>query len=168
MDAPVRRQLHGNAGDWRVIDDAGDERTVRDLDFRDSHAPMGGDFWQRTGTYHAWQVSETLVLRTMEGRAIAQPGDWVVEGSRGERWPVTDEPVPAHVTPCAGSPPAGPRTDTVTQAPSRPSPFKCPRRAGYLDAGAVHHGEPVGRWRPTAPARQPPDPAERMLAAIRH
>jgi hypothetical protein len=26
----------------------------------------------------------------MEGRAIAQPGDWVVEGRRGERWPVTD------------------------------------------------------------------------------
>jgi hypothetical protein len=83
-------ELHGNAGDWRVVDDAGDERTVRDLAFRDSHAPMGGEVWQRTGTFRAWQVSETLVLRTMEGRAVAQPGDWVVEGSRGERWPVTD------------------------------------------------------------------------------
>jgi hypothetical protein len=83
-------ELHGNAGDWRVVDDAGDERTVRDLAFRDSHEPLGGDFWRRTGTFRAWQVSETLVLRTMEGRAVAQPGDWVVEGSRGERWPVTD------------------------------------------------------------------------------
>jgi hypothetical protein len=83
-------ELHGNAGDWRVVDDAGDERTVRDLAFRDSHEPLGGEVWQRTGTFLAWQVSETLVLRTMEGRAVAQPGDWVVEGSRGERWPVTD------------------------------------------------------------------------------
>jgi hypothetical protein len=83
-------ELHGNAGDWRVVDEAGDERTVRDLAFRDSHAPLGGEVWQRTGTFRAWQVSETLVLRTMEGRAIAHPGDWVVEGSRGERWPVTD------------------------------------------------------------------------------
>jgi hypothetical protein len=83
-------ELHGNAGDWRVVDDAGDERTVRDVVFRDSHAPLGGDVWRRTGTFLAWQVSETLVLRTMEGRAVAQPGDWVVEGSRGERWPVTD------------------------------------------------------------------------------
>ena len=83
-------ELHGNAGDWRVVDDAGDERTVRDLAFRDSHAPLGGEVWQRTGTFLAWQVSETLVLRTMEGRAVARPGDWVVEGSRGERWPVTD------------------------------------------------------------------------------
>ena len=31
--------------------------------------------------YRAWRVSQTLVLRTMEGRAIAQPGDWVVEGA---------------------------------------------------------------------------------------
>jgi hypothetical protein len=83
-------ELHGNAGDWRVTDDTGDERTVGDLVFRDSHAPLGGEVWQRTGTFRAWQVSETVVLRTMEGRAVAQPGDWVVEGSRGERWPVTD------------------------------------------------------------------------------
>ena len=82
--------LHGNAGDWRVVDDAGDERTVHDMAFRDSHEPLGGDVWQRTGTFRAWQVSETLVLRTMEGRAVARPGDWVVEGSRGERWPVSD------------------------------------------------------------------------------
>ena len=83
-------ELHGNAGDWRVVDDGGDERTVRDLEFRDSHAPLGGELWQRTGAFRAWQVSEALVLRTMEGRAVAQQGDWVVEGSRGERWPVSD------------------------------------------------------------------------------
>ncbi len=74
-----------------MIDDAGDERTVRDPAFRDSHTLLGGDAWLRTGTFRAWRVSETLVLRTLEGQAVAQPGDWVVEGSRGERWPVTDE-----------------------------------------------------------------------------
>jgi hypothetical protein len=26
----------------------------------------------------------------MEGRAVAKPGDWVVEGCRGDRWPVSD------------------------------------------------------------------------------
>ena len=66
-----------------MIDDAGEERTVRDLAFRDSHAPLGGDSWLRTGTFRAWQVSEALVLRTREGRARAQPGDWVVEGAAG-------------------------------------------------------------------------------------
>jgi hypothetical protein len=47
----------------------------------------GGD---RTGTYRAGRVTEALVLRTMEGRAVAKPGDWVVEGCRGDRWPVSD------------------------------------------------------------------------------
>jgi hypothetical protein len=83
--------LSGDAGDWRVVDDRGNERTVRDSEFLDSHAPLDGKRWRRTGTYHAWQVTEDLVLRTMEGRATARPGDWVVEGHRGERWPVTNQ-----------------------------------------------------------------------------
>lgn len=84
-------ELHGDAGDWRVVDDWGDERTVRDLEFRDSHEPLGGEVWRRTGTLRAWQASEVLILRTMEGQATAQPGDWIVEGRRGERWPVPDD-----------------------------------------------------------------------------
>ena len=97
-------ELHGNPGDWRVVDDGGDERTVRDLEFRDSHAPLGGERWQRTGAYRAWQVGEALVLRTMEGRAVAQPGDWVVEGSRGERWPVSDSQFRRTYTPASPAP----------------------------------------------------------------
>jgi hypothetical protein len=84
-------QLCGDAGDWRVADDSGDERTVRDLEFRASHELLGGDRWRRTGTFPAWQVSEELAVRTMEGRAVARPGDWIVEGSGGERWPVTSD-----------------------------------------------------------------------------
>jgi len=83
-------RLHGDAGDWRVVDDSGDERTVRDPAFRNSHQLLGGDVWRRTGSYRAWQVTEPLTLRTMEGRAVARPGDWVVEGCRGERWPVSN------------------------------------------------------------------------------
>jgi hypothetical protein len=84
-------ELAGHAGDWRVRDDSGDERTVRDTEFRASHRPLGGEKWLRTGTFSAWRVSEPQVLWTMEGRAVAQAGDWVVEGYGGERWPVTDE-----------------------------------------------------------------------------
>jgi hypothetical protein len=83
-------ELRGEAGDWRVLDDRGDERTIRDSAFRASHEPLGGERWRRTGIYRAWQVNDERVLRTLEGRAIAQPGDWVVEGHRGERWPVSN------------------------------------------------------------------------------
>ena len=66
-------------------------RTVRDEQFRASHAPIDGERWRRIGAYRAWQVRESQVLRTMEGKAAARAGDWVVEGHGGERWPVTDE-----------------------------------------------------------------------------
>jgi hypothetical protein len=84
-------ELCGDAGDWTVLDDSGDERTVRDPEFRASHQPLGGERWLRTGTFTAWQVNEAQTLRTIEGRAVARAGDWVVEGHGGERWPVTDE-----------------------------------------------------------------------------
>jgi hypothetical protein len=83
-------QLSGEPGDWRVLDDRGDERTVQDGAFQVSHEPLGGERWRRTGVFRAWQTDDQLVLRTLEGRAIAQPGDWVVEGRTGERWPVSD------------------------------------------------------------------------------
>jgi hypothetical protein len=39
----------------------------------------------------ARQVREAVVIRTKEGHATASPGDWVVEGPGGERWPVRAE-----------------------------------------------------------------------------
>jgi hypothetical protein len=83
-------ELSGEPGDWRVLDDRGDERTVRDSAFWASHEPLGGERYRRTGTYRAWQVSDERVLRTLEGRAVARPGDWVVEARGGERWPVSN------------------------------------------------------------------------------
>ena len=93
-------ELHGNPGDWRVVDDSGDERTVKDLEFRHSHEPLGGERWLRTGTVRAWQAREQLVLRTMEGQAIARRDDWVLEGRSGERWPVTDRQFRRSYTAC--------------------------------------------------------------------
>ena len=84
-------QMHGFAGDWQVIDDAGNVRTVTDPDFQSSHEPLGDGRWRRVGRYLAWQVGEAVVIRTKEGRATARPGDWVVEAPTGERWPVRDD-----------------------------------------------------------------------------
>jgi hypothetical protein len=83
-------QMHGFAGDWRVIDDAGNLRTVSDPEFQSSHEPAGDGRWRRVGSYLAWQVTEAVVVRTKEGKATARPGDWVVEAPTGERWPVRD------------------------------------------------------------------------------
>jgi hypothetical protein len=45
-------------------------------------------WWRRTGTVLAWRVDEATVIHTLEGRAIAEAGDWIVQGAAGERWPV--------------------------------------------------------------------------------
>ena len=87
---PSGEELRGDVGDWHVIDDAGKARTVTDPEFRSSHAQLGDGRWQRVGVFRAWPVAETVVLRTKEGSATARPGDWVVEGPGGERWPVSD------------------------------------------------------------------------------
>jgi len=88
---PSGDEMHGNAGDWRVVDSMGSIRTVTDSDFRSSHEPLGNGRWRRTGIFRAWQVAEAVIVRTKEGNATASPGDWVVEGAGGERWPVADE-----------------------------------------------------------------------------
>lgn len=90
-------QLYRNAGDWLVVNGGG--RADRaGPEFRDSHEPLGGDFWLRCGNYRAWQVSQAVVLWTREGRATALLGEWVTEGARGESWPLTDEQFPRSYT----------------------------------------------------------------------
>jgi hypothetical protein len=87
---PSGEELLGDAGDWRVVDDAGTVRTVTDSEFRSSHSKLADGRWARIGVFRAWPARETLVIRTKEGSATARPGDWVVEGPGGERWPVSD------------------------------------------------------------------------------
>jgi hypothetical protein len=83
-------EMHGSKGDWHVVDDRGDERTIADPEFQLSHEEVGNGQWRRTGIFRAWQVGDTHIVRTREGAATAKPGDWIVEGSSGERWPVND------------------------------------------------------------------------------
>ena len=88
----VRRNgdvLEGEAGDWRVTDPEGGERTVGDPQFRASHLHRAGEEWDRTGVFLAWQVTEATVVRTLEGQSTARAGDWIVESPGGERWPVS-------------------------------------------------------------------------------
>lgn len=86
--SPAGDTCTGSAGDWLVIDESGQERTVRSGEFHASHEPLGGGRWQRTGTVLAWPVDEATVVRTLEGNAVAEAGDRIVQGPAGERWPV--------------------------------------------------------------------------------
>ena len=86
-------ELHGDAGDWRVVDASGDERTVRDVEFRQSHEPLGGELWRRTGTFRAWQASATSSVLPDDGgwgRSLS-PGLGRGRRAAGSAEPVTDD-----------------------------------------------------------------------------
>jgi hypothetical protein len=84
-------ELSAAPGDWLVVDHQGDERTVRDGEFHASHAHLGGNRWRRVGAVRAWRVDEATAVRTIEGTTVARPGDWIVQGCGGERWPIGDD-----------------------------------------------------------------------------
>ena len=83
-------QLIGEAGDWRVRDKAGDERTVRDAEFRSTHERLNGDRWRRRDAprlarHRAGHAADDRGTHPRLSRGL------VVEGLGGERWPVPDE-----------------------------------------------------------------------------
>jgi hypothetical protein len=114
-------QMHGQAGDWRVVDEAGNVRTVTDSDFQSSHEPADAGRWRRVGTYRAWQVREEVVVRTKEGRATARVADWIVEAPSGERWPVRSSQFQWSYRPVPNPPdhPVPPTGQARRQAPGR-------------------------------------------------
>jgi hypothetical protein len=63
---------------------------MTDTEFLASYEPAGDGRWRRTGTFRAWQASEKTTIRTKNGKAIASPGDWLVEAADGTRRPVSD------------------------------------------------------------------------------
>jgi hypothetical protein len=83
-------QAQAGAEGWRVVDEDGESETMSDTEFLDSHEQAGVGRWRRVGTFRAWQASEELIIRTRQGKATADPGDWMVEAADGTRWPVSD------------------------------------------------------------------------------
>jgi hypothetical protein len=120
----VGDQMHGRRGDWRVVDAANQVRTISDDEFQSSHELVGDGSWRRVGTFRAWQVDETMLVRTREGTATATPGAWIVEGPRGDRWPVGDRQFQhsyrrASASGTAGAGVRGPRGDHTRPAAAR-------------------------------------------------
>jgi hypothetical protein len=104
--APGGEVMESRPGDWRVRDEEGAERTVRDAQFRASHERVDGHRWARTGEVRAWRVSEPTTVVTLEGPATAAAGDWIVQGPGGERWPVPASQFERSHVACPGQPEA--------------------------------------------------------------
>lgn len=79
-------ELVGQPGDWRLEDEDG-HWTVLDDAFTAGYEPCDG-VHRRRGTVLARRGCLGEVVETLEGDVKVGPGDWVVEGLRGELWVV--------------------------------------------------------------------------------
>jgi hypothetical protein len=137
--APDGAVMEAQPGDWRVRDEEGTERTVRDAQFRASHEWVGGHRWVRTGEVRAWRVSEPTTVLTLEGPATAAAGDWIVQGAGGERWPVPASQFERGHVACPGQPHAAGEEDPGA-GPSRPGPASGDQSPGSVTGSPVAGG----------------------------
>jgi hypothetical protein len=80
--------LSAGAGDWEVSDGDSPPWSVADEIFRSTYSSLGGDRWERRGEVMARPAVRGEVIETLEGRVVADEGDYVIEGEGGEQWPV--------------------------------------------------------------------------------
>ncbi|KRE25490.1 hypothetical protein ASG82_18185 [Mycobacterium sp. Soil538] len=88
--APSGEVMQARAGDWAVVDDSGDERSVAAEVFGSTHESIGAGRYRRTGTVLARPAIPGEVISTLEGDVVADEHDWVLQGAGGEQWPVPD------------------------------------------------------------------------------
>jgi hypothetical protein len=82
--------MQAKAGDWAVRDATGDSWSVADGIFQGSYEVVdkAQKLWRRSGVVNARPARIAEAVQTLEGPVLAAPGDWVVKGTRGEKWPV--------------------------------------------------------------------------------
>lgn len=82
--------LRGNKDDWWVEGPDGAIRTVAEVEFPRLYEQVDGDRYRRVGTVRARRATVEEVIDTLEGRATAEQGMWVVTDDSGNSWPVPD------------------------------------------------------------------------------
>ena len=82
-------EMHGQAGDWEVIGDDGAARSIDAAIFEDTHEPIAGHRWRRTGEVRGRRAKPGEIVHSLEGDLTARYGQWVLRGAEGEEWLVS-------------------------------------------------------------------------------
>lgn len=83
QDAPLQAQ----AGDYLVSDGASSWPVAKDV-FEMTYTPTGNGSYVKTATVQAVQMDHDFVVETLEGTAAGKTGDFLVQGPKGEAWPI--------------------------------------------------------------------------------
>ena len=84
------KSMQASPGDWEVSDGRR-SWPIHNRMFRDSHERNQGRSWERKGDVLARPARPGETIHTLEGPVKAADGDWVIQGSRGEQWPLSDD-----------------------------------------------------------------------------
>lgn len=79
--------------DYILAHGPGEHSVVRRDIFEAMYEPLGGGlFRMRTDVIlRYFTLKRRVVVQTLEGPQAANPGDWIMQGVKGELWPVSPE-----------------------------------------------------------------------------
>ncbi len=79
--------------DYVLAHGPGDHNVVRRDIFEATYEPLGGGlFRKRTDVIlRYFTLKHRVVVQTLEGAQAARPGDWIMQGVKGELWPVSPD-----------------------------------------------------------------------------
>jgi hypothetical protein len=79
--------------DYIVAHGPGEHSVVRRDIFEAMYEPIGGGLYRkRTDVIlRYFTLNRRVVVQTLEGAQVARPGDWIMQGVKGELWPVSRE-----------------------------------------------------------------------------
>ena len=79
--------------DYVLAHGPGEHSIVRKDIFEIMYQPLGGGLYRkRTDViFRYFTLKRRVVVQTLEGLQPAKPGDWIMQGVKGELWPVSQE-----------------------------------------------------------------------------
>ncbi len=85
-------QAHGGR-DYVLAHGPGEHSVIRKDIFEAMYEPLGGGLYRkRTDViFRYFTLKRRVLVQTLEGPQVAQPGDWIMQGVKGELWPVSPE-----------------------------------------------------------------------------
>jgi len=84
-------KLKAEPGDDYIVDYPNGDRAVVQSDiFERTYEPLGGGLYRKRTdiVLRYFTLKHHVLVETMEGAQHAAPGDWIVQGTEGELWPV--------------------------------------------------------------------------------
>jgi hypothetical protein len=82
--------LHGNPGDYLVSDGNSQWVVAKDI-FHDTYSPLDDGTFVKTATVDAVQMQTPFTVNSLEGAVSGKPGDYLLQGPKGESWIVKQD-----------------------------------------------------------------------------